>query len=270
MALMALLSLQGCGKEKTRKVIPEFRGVRGESCQTANDCSGDLVCISQTCLSEDVPFKNTGKVCIHAECVEAKDCCQPLNRYQEYVCTKAKAACASGSKSDCEFVDDQCGACPFTCEANQCKHTPKPGKACTKAADCSEPELCDNGRCVECGKDVDCPKGLICEENSCIPACVRNEDCGAMADCKAGRCERRDCKSDRECAALIELPDAVCRNGKCTMPCTVDGQCWTQSQSGLSYCSGGFCKFSGCEENSDCAALFEAGPHDSLALCVEK
>jgi hypothetical protein len=273
---LGVMALSGCKTDNAvQKNAPEFRGTRGESCLVTNDCKKGLLCVAQTCVAEDVPLAATSKTCISAQCIDDKDCCPPQTKSEAAACTQLKDNCSQGSTFACDQFDATCGACTAKCTDHECVTTATPGTECQANADCfSEVDICVSGRCVECAKDTDCPTGNVCELSRCVAGCTRNEQCGAMSNCTKGRCEKRGCVSDYECAAFLGVGDAVCKDEKCTVSCSTDGQCAALGAGGLSVCEKQHCVYVGCKENADCAALL-AGDNPgnigngNLALCVD-
>jgi hypothetical protein len=107
---------------------------------------------------------------------------------------------------------------------------------------------------------------------SCETPCQNDGQCGLFEACQAGECIYVGCRADRECslipdARLVPLPVAVdprllrCHTengvGRCLIPCQTDSQC------GLTeVCSGGLCKYIGCETTEECPAIL--GVHEQV------
>jgi len=274
--IMALLT--ACKEDKTLKTVPERQGAKGESCLITNDCKSGLVCVGNRCIDEEFGLKASTKTCVYAQCLDTKDCCPAKSKGELANCDNLKSSCddekASGDDfGACDFYEEQCGKCKATCTNHTCVTPPStdpPADECTDDSMCAaNGEVCVEGQCVGCGKDADCGTGFICEESFCQRGCIRNEACGALAACKAGRCEARGCENDRECVAFLGGPDAVCgKSGECTIPC--DGDVGCTRLGGLYSCVDGYCQDSGCESNSECAAKEGTRPGDPLVLCLDK
>ncbi len=80
---------------------------------------------------------------------------------------------------------------------------------CTKDADCSDTQTCDNNKCVE----VECVDGYV-KDHKCIKyECVKDSDCKKefyTCDQKLHICKPPQCESDVQCE-----DNEVCGNGKC-------------------------------------------------------
>jgi hypothetical protein len=292
-ALLPLLAASSaCKEEGPLKVVPERQGGRGESCLITNDCEKGLLCIASRCVDKDFALEATDKVCVAAECLDSKDCCPPPPPALVEQCNLWEQQCAADPLSfSCDSFAAQCGPCTATCKDHTCSVAPPAGDECQmdidcfgfpfcvqgecveckSAADCAGTgdDFCVEGSCVACTKDADCGTGYVCESNSCLLGCTKDEQCGALAACTSGRCEARGCKDNRECVASLGRPDAVCaESGECSIPCDNDGGC--VSLGGLYSCNDGFCKYSGCESNAECAAALDDLPGGNLILCLSQ
>jgi hypothetical protein len=191
---------------------------------------------------------------------------------------------------DCEDV------CVLRCQDQLCVED----DTCEVDSDCFSVglQLCDGGRCVQCTVDDDCDVDAeeTCESGMCKRPCKYDEECGLFEQCNesSGDCEYVGCREARDCILAATrgtgtggasnvssgddprmyecLPsDTVEGVNVCKIPCENDGSCG-QSQ----VCDAGYCRFIGCEEDSDCIPYLglnnqmtsEAKPYVTQARCV--
>ena len=274
LALFVLMTLATACKDsnEVQKFVPERQGSRGEACLITNDCKSGLLCIADTCISDDFAVEASSKVCVAAQCIDASDCCRKTAS-QIQNCTFLQDECSQNPDSfACQQYQEDCAAeCTLDCVDHSCKSKTAPTPECTVDDDCfSSLDKCINGQCARCVADADCGgNGLICQSGSCLLGCARDEACGALSKCNAGRCEDRSCQSDRECVAFMDRPDAVCNmmSGQCSIPCDDNAGC--ASLGGLYACTNGACVYAGCESNAECAAGAN-GNGSGFQLCLEK
>ncbi len=270
-ALFALASLSGCKGDPT-KFVPERQGSRGESCLITNDCKSGLLCIANTCISDDFALEATANVCVAAQCVDATDCCVK-SPAEVASCNNLRQSCDSGSTFSCDQWETQCNApCMRTCVDHSCVSSAPVEPECTTNDECfGINNKCVNGECVACAEDAECGAGNICDQGTCRSGCLRDEACGALSSCQGGRCVDRNCIDNRECVAFLERPDAVCdmASGKCAIPCEDNAGC--AALGGLYSCQNKICVYAGCATNAECAAAAN-GPAgtNNLRLCVSK
>lgn len=244
-----------------RPTYPQRRGGRGDPCLVLNDCKEPLLCRQGRCLDSGSELEATGKECVSAECLEDVDCCPLVSAADEAYCDAQVAKCRGNAA--CERSARRPCTCTSRCEAYLCVTDPAAEFGCSLDTDCS-PGSCRDGRCKECEADEECGEGQICEGDRCEPGCTRDEQCGRLSRCEAARCVARGCVSQRECIALLRLPDAECRDEACVVPCDNDSAC--DRLGPLHVCQKGACLSLGCEENVDCSA--RDGARGDLMLCL--
>lgn len=267
-AISALAS--GCKDEGTTKFVPERQGSRGESCLITNDCKSGLLCIANTCISDDFALEASAKVCVAAQCIDASDCCKKSPSLVTS-CNNWQQQCASNPNSfACQSFEENCATCTSTCVDHTCVSTEVQEPQCLADADCfGTRSKCVSGECVACAGDAECGTGNVCTNGQCVAGCLRDEACGALSKCNMGRCEDRGCVDNRECVAFMERPDAICAtSGKCSVPCEDNAGC--ASLGGLYSCSEGSCVYAGCLTNAECAAAASGSSSNVLRLCLEK
>ncbi|MEZ4364462.1 MAG: OmpA family protein [Kofleriaceae bacterium] len=153
---------------------------------------------------------------------------------------------------------------------------PKAG-TCKTTADCKEPQVCVENRCVECGQNSDCKDGQRCKDNTCVAAaeCTRDDQCPVGQACLGGTC--RACSVDTDCGT-----GGICEAGACkrATPCKVDDDCADDED-----CVEGYCRkpWQGSANGGDCPlatiyfgyddASIQASERDRLddnAACISK
>lgn len=107
-------------------------------------------------------------------------------------------------------------------------------QSCTSDSDCSRPQYCLDGRCI----DDDCPEGFWCRgiqevgpfgyaPQSPNRSCTNRYDCRRQEDCVDGTCQRQskfctrrtDCTSNLDCEAPGEI---ACRALGCFDSCCLE------------------------------------------------
>jgi len=250
---------------------------RGESCRAKNDCAPGLACVAATCREVDVPLTHTQKGCYRVECAVQADCCAAFVPNEK--CETYRQNCET-DPIFCNTYRSLC-ECGKDCVEELCVTTP-PG--CQTSAECTSMQtpFCLEGNCRQCDRDEAClDDGERCVQGMCLAACTLDENCPALHSCKEGKCTLTGCTTDRECAFAEQSPLAVCRMGKCQVPCAVDSDCAasesvnprpgdeTDPRLALQVCEAGQCVFVGCESNTECRALLslESSRGDARAVC---
>lgn len=188
-------------------------------CLLQDDCFGlpdapvcdpiNGVCVGCVDLSDCAP----GHLCLRGTCVPgctADDGCpDPL-----------RCDASAGTHGACVLCvrDDHCpegqrcldgGRCGFDCDAIQC---PFDRPRCVP----------ETGACVECVDGTHCGAVEVCLGGTCVPGCLRDDDCGEGLVCTGGspgRCV--GCETEADC-----VDGAACILEQCvTDPCVDDAAC---------------------------------------------
>jgi hypothetical protein len=238
----------------------------GESCRAKNDCIPDLSCVMNICRQVNLQLKRTDRQCHLVECGQKEDCCAGF--VPKPSCPEYKQNCMSDPifcntyRSLCECsqdcVDELCVVAPQGCQSSG---------ECTSA----QTPVCMDGKCRQCDTDSACTgAGAKCVEGVCTAACSIDENCPLLHACQDGACVETGCKSDRECAFMLKNPLAVCRETECKQPCSADVDCGGDMMLGMfRVCEDGQCVFVGCENDSECRALYMTAndPGNRRAVC---
>lgn len=255
---------------------PTLPGCVAEPCSRSRDCAGGAVCTGRCAVSSGECSGNVdclANKCLGGQCSLDFTSCSSDAQCAANVCTGGKCACANPSYEPKNPVcsDEECdGLCLWACEDSRCVIPTR----CKSDEDCfgSKP-LCVEKTCVECAESADCSFGKVCREGSCETPCENDANCPLFEACQAGECIHVGCRSDRECTLLpdvnaLELPAGFdprllrCHTeagiGRCLIPCQTDAQC-----AATETCSGGLCKYIGCETNEECKTII--GVHDQVA-----
>lgn len=146
LVLAAALTLSACDNS----------GGLGAPCDSTSECSKDLQCVHQVCISK---------------CERAAECGDGFTCSAEGLCEEATGPQGSScdSETDCKAGlacvlnksdDDQDGSLQASCDRDTIGHAI--GHACSKDGDCRN-GTCALGRCVDlCSNQRDCPLGLEC------------------------------------------------------------------------------------------------------------
>lgn len=204
--------------------VPDVRYV--EFNLTTEFCGNNNCDVSENCSScNDDCFCDEGYRCLSGQCIANIICgdsiCLPGENCPE-------DECCGGAKVDFDDDKDNCGRCGKRCE---------------------EPQICDNGRCVqECGNNRceskencdSCPEDCICQEDE---RCERRR---CRTYCGNGVCESdesyiscsTDCEKPVEDIQIKEEPKKECESG-----CTSGEGCVPKGTHGLRnnqqvYCNG--------------------------------
>jgi hypothetical protein len=264
----------------------------GDFCYSDAECSGDDICVGNSCERPDTAERGTAGICqaceTKSDCVDPNALCVQLRNDDsgpaERVCT---APC--GSDSDCPSGFEcsniggstQCLPEPNANNVRTCESAPD--LECVTARDCAAGESCVNNECeapdtAECGADADCGSGEVCDRQECVPEGTENEcttrsDCASGQVCTNGTCEggTESCVFNNECSE-----EGLCVNGNCFSACSQDDDCGN-----LEHCRQGICRTTECNGTSDCAgdemcidatcmpACESSGDCDSGYVCTE-
>lgn len=228
LSLVALNAVVACD-DGPQLIEPDTKSKRGESCSATNDCDKGLVCMGLACVPDSYPIAKSAKTCYRIECTTTNDCCSRFNITDTDLCTQTYEC----RQESCEFVQTQCTD-DTACGIN----------------------FCVGGTCVACRTDTDCAETATCLNNSCVPRCTVDGNCGAFQSCVAGACQYTGCKTDRECIHESGNPMSKCVDTEepnikdCRLPCTSDAACPARQ-----ICdSNGACAPIGCDTDGDCRA----------------
>ena len=257
-----------CSSDKTTTEAPARLSGRGESCRASVDCNAGLVCVRNTCSVGSLNLQPTGKQCVLISCHEAKDCCPtpPPN------CSTLAQECEAGFTIDCQTYQAQCvcDGSKFSCDSGKCSQmcTPSDGISLDSCKVLGTGFTCVAGKCVECTKDADCPMtgstSKVCKDNACQIKCVKDLDCDPFYHCDtaSSTCVFAGCTTNLECVSKTQNPLAVCRSGKCDVPCQSDPECVTAmtlpggvAMPGVQVCVDTHCVDVGCDSNDQCRIL---------------
>jgi hypothetical protein len=247
------------------EVSSRFSG-RGESCRAKNDCAPPLACVDETCQMVNIALGHTKKSCHRVECAAKADCCAGF--VPNAKCDVYKENCNT-DPIFCNTYRSLC-ECAKDCVDELCVDEP-PG--CKSADECTSAQtpFCLEGKCSACDKDSACQGAdSRCVMGQCIAACMFDEQCPMLQRCQEGVCKETGCTTQRECAFLTKNSLAICREGKCQVPCEVDTDCDGAGRMGLGFevCEQGQCTFVGCENNAECRALLDIESDDGLARAI--
>ena len=136
--ILAVLILFSCSNEneKEKKPLP---GEAGSSCNSHNDCNGDLLCSDRTCTSI-----NNNRTCFRDSDCETSNYYSCINATR---CWETQSACESYA----------------SCGRKKSLH-----EVCNKNADCVSGHLCLAGLCIGiCNEIADCESGFGCFNGIC-------------------------------------------------------------------------------------------------------
>lgn len=255
--------------------LERLPGCIEKECARSADCAGGGSCVGSCAVSSGECRGNVD--CLANKCTEGRCSldftpCGSDAECAANTCTGGSCACENP-----DFVpdhpvclDEECAQfCLWTCEESRCVIP----STCSTSDDCfgSRP-TCIEGACVECAESADCSLGKICVAGSCETKCQNDGQCGLFEACQVGECIYVGCRTHRECTLIpdvrsVALPVGVdprllrChtenRVGRCLIPCQTDSQC-EQTE----VCSGGLCKYIGCETTEECPAIL--GVHEQV------
>jgi len=181
--------------------------------------------------------KNIADALIDGVCTRTNYTCDPMNECDfGYACNDS---------AQCECIDeDICGAvcndstnCPdgFQCDTNSF--------VCKEPLRCLTDEMCDSGLCVQedlntfiCAESYEgtanglgCESGLtnsclsgVCYDNTCVPSCRSNSDCGADQVCGQVLLTL-GCIDTHTCDTACDGPDQFCFRNICYDNACVEG-----------------------------------------------
>jgi len=255
--------------------LPKLPGCVAEPCSRSRDCAGGAVCSGHCAVSSGECSGNVdclANKCLGGKCSLNFTTCSSDAECAANICTGGTCACDNPSYQPTSPVcrDEDCeGLCLWACEDSRCVIP----STCQSDEDClGAKPMCVEGTCVECRDGADCSFGKVCREGSCETPCENDANCPLFEACQAGECINVGCRSDRECTLLpdvnaLELPDGFdprllrCHTengvGRCLIPCQTDAQCAPTET-----CSGGLCKYIGCETNEECKTI--VGLHNQV------
>lgn len=171
-------------------------------------------------------------------------------------------------------------------------------KKCTTNSDCSNTEICSNGKCIPnpnpppqpiptptaCTSNGDCAPGNICQSGRCIPGaqCTNNSDCPTGQFCIAGGCvpPASICQKDNDCSKGTFCCNGTCQtccitancphNNTCinhtcvpNAQCSTTADCTKNGEGGI--CNNGQCT---CANNSDCSNIGVTGAICKNGRCM--
>lgn len=263
--------------------LPETGSAKsGESCGEAdeNDCSIALFCLSEPAgrfCREFCDVNDEGACGEGMECARFVFSGQDESTAEIGICRPPLKLCENSEDCDADEV----------CDFGIC--FPKKGAKGSGEA-CTEDDECATGSCLDpfgickgtCAEDEDCPAGSICgrvnfttggdqtfQDNTCVPACVRDADCEEHLYC--ARLLRPS--EDELTTACIGQAAGVREAGE---ECMVDLHCRSRNcvrggAGGPGYCAGH------CGEDEDCRGatvcqestfVDQAGEYfDTLLMC---
>lgn len=247
----ASLAFSGC---KDTPNYPEYRGERGESCESRNDCKKGLACLSNTCVVHEVPFSATASECVVIECTASSDCCPEKPDFLELDCSKDREAlqteydtCVNeecdGNTWACAPCEEELArlnsfdrnlfnaycACNKTCDDNRCEDVPvEPEPPVDECEDQDDGTLCSwgsgvchDGQCVSCSTDQHCQE--------------RNLHGDPMSwSCNADNFCEQACYNDSNCGKYHACEDGTCVE---TDGCTSDRECAFNTRDTTAFCN---------------------------------
>lgn len=218
MAMLALALVSGC---KDRIISPDREALRGESCESTNECSSGLVCVNNKCIDSEFPISPEARVCVYIECSNT----QPCN--QGEICSAGLCVQACANDGDC--------------------------------AGSALGGVCVDGRCTQCRSTEQCGVGFACRATRCQPICSTNADCNFFHECNGGECRPSGCRSDRECVAYTGFPWATCEEAAdggtpfCHVSCQNNHECNGHSDRNWQFaCVNDRCEYVGCASDQEC------------------
>ncbi|KAG7155063.1 Neurogenic locus Notch protein-like 2, partial [Homarus americanus] len=219
-------------------------------CEKDQDCPGLQGCVDEECqdLCEAVHPCGTNAICkvLDNQPMKAMTCSCPENYEGDphYACTPSKPK----GKVDCSSDLD----CPLvlSCVSGECR-SPCPG-GCGLSATCSVLDHrpvchCQPGYAgdphtscfkIDCESDAECPPSEMCQHNTCIDPCRKNNPCPSSAICVGTNhlaqcqcppgmsgnpqvsCQLVECMADQDCKSF-----EACVNGECKDPCIYYNPC---------------------------------------------
>jgi hypothetical protein len=254
LVLFAVAMLAACGSNSAKST-------QGESCRTGADCAKGLACIFEVCVVDEVPIAIEATQCVVIEC-EAPGDCDPYPPGYHNACTLWQSNCAADPETNVIDCNNYAALCELAigCTDYQCTYT------CASDVNCGGGRTCSDGRCVECTSNADCDDDEYCSDyGDCNDRCDTDGDCALAGDsiysCNfdSGRCEFSPCTLDRECAALLEDPRAIClEDGTCAIECQSDRECnWGSFDAEFYVCDSGVCTYVGCESDLECRVVLD-------------
>lgn len=232
-------------------------------CVSNADCRADQVCRNEQCVSKCISDAScaSDERCIEGGCVYVGPLCDSKNIQVQILEDRLKfysrkeelgIELTEDEKAQKQQLQDEKSIaenkdCPadHTCNGSYCEKNPE---QCVEDFECTYPEECINGICVEkpsladyksfdpqvigcescaevcdegkcvaarCKRDADCPCGYCNGVGQCIEECRSDFDCGGRR-CVDGECI--ECLSNSDCISEYG-PDAVCDGGTCATPC---------------------------------------------------
>lgn len=265
--------ISGC---KDKPNYPEYRGERGESCESRNDCASGLACVMNKCVMNEFPISVTASECVYIECTASSDCCPEKPDFLELDCSKPRDVLLVEAQECLQRYDEEWGntgqepdfncddeerafiefnqnhfnqfcTCNKTCDDNRCVNIPDEE---TADSECKGEEdgticnwgssVCHNEQCVQCGTDQHCQESALdrYEADPTAWYCTDKNICG------------RTCYNDSNCGMY-----KACDNGVCveTDGCTSDRECAFGGSDVTAFCNEdtGECEIE-CSTNLDC------------------
>jgi len=182
----------------------------------------------------------------------------------EAYCTDG--ACVAVCAPDCtgkQCGDDgcgsPCGACAagFDCQGGACVEV-----GCTP--DCDGKQCGDDGCSGSCGacSGISTSQAGVCVEGPCTPPDCAGLECGN--DGCGGSCG--SCADDQDCVdgACQDSPLSFCAI-KCSQPADCDPGGGGAYSADNYVCEGGYCEYSGCNTDAECAQTYASDSHGCYA-----
>jgi hypothetical protein len=281
----------GCGDKVT--VNKAEKGGSGESCTRRDDCTPNLACIDNRCVSAAAAGgkdKTDGGMALETRGVAGESCtrradCQSNLACVDQVCIPLTqlAAMPQGvrgdrgescqARNDCAeglaCVSSQCVANEYNVavQAKECFRV-----ECSTTADCCDDfvassscpswkAMCDAGDPSYCSYyEANCKCPYTCTDELCgvTTGCSVDADCGSsLLKCVSKKCVQ--CAVDADCTTFGT--DYKCTKNVCKTGCKKNEECAL-----FEACQNGACVDVGCTSDREC--LFAT--HDPLSKCTDK
>jgi hypothetical protein len=250
------------------------------ACARASDCTGGGACTGKCAVTRGECRGNVdclANKCLDGRCSLNFTACASDAECAANTCSGGTCACDNPNYSPLSPVctDHDCdGLCLWACEKSRCVIP----TTCGVDAECfGARPLCVAGQCVECTVGTDCSFDKICVDGTCQTPCASDAQCGLFEACQAGECVYVGCRSQRDCTLVPDvrsiglLPGVDPRLlrchtengvGRCLIPCQTDSQCGPTE-----VCSGGLCKYIGCDSSEECATIL--GIHQQVSQTAQ-
>jgi len=234
------------------------------ACTMDSNCPTGQECISGTCqvppCTSDADCA-TGQMCIAGSCRTVTPTCTSDRQCatgehcEGMTCVPGTRVCVTHGDCDVAFMCDISSCEPsITCTGDaECQTSPAGAGSwcdyrgtcvphgtgdCRTAADCTNGDLCVEGRCTTlpnpCQFQYDCPAGTACVNAECTAICTSDAGCVAGDTCSPDHfCQPEvDCETSAMCAT-----GEHCVGGRCLVDCHGSslGMCPTAGRE-TSYC----------------------------------